>query len=231
MTKKTEEPQKTKEGFDLQQEALLKKRKQDDISKKRRFDARAKQKMAQVRQKKIDDKLKIAGGQKTILPEVFVSNYMKQQRNYVKYRRNKNAGNPRGASELSEDKQIMLPKDQRVPQDCLLLVVRIKESRATTPQAQKILKELGLKEINNCSFVKANSDNLQKLLIIRDYVAWGQPTKRVVDDIIRKRGYLKSQDLKRIPISDNVVVEELLSEKGIICIEDIIDALWRCKHN
>lgn len=32
-----------------------------------------------------------------------------------------------------------------------------------------------------------------------------------------------------MPISDNVVVEELLGSKGIICIEDLIDAFWRCK--
>jgi len=37
--------------------------------------------------------------------------------------------------------------------------------------------------------------------------------------------------LKRLPISDNVIVEDLLGEKGIICIEDIIDALWRCKSS
>lgn len=37
--------------------------------------------------------------------------------------------------------------------------------------------------------------------------------------------------MKRLPISDNVIVEELLADKGIICIEDIIDALWRCKTN
>jgi len=32
-----------------------------------------------------------------------------------------------------------------------------------------------------------------------------------------------------LPISDNVVVEELLGSKGIICIEDLIEAFWRCK--
>ena len=28
-----------------------------------------------------------------------------------------------------------------------------------------------------------------------------------------------------------MLVEELLGEKGIICIEDIIEAFWRCKSN
>ena len=55
----------------------------------------------------------------------------------------------------------MLPETQRVPLNSLLLIVRIKESRGATPQAQKILKELGLKEVNNCSFVRASAETLK----------------------------------------------------------------------
>jgi len=33
--------------------------------------------MAQVRQKKLDDKIAIAGGAKVLMPEVYISNYMK----------------------------------------------------------------------------------------------------------------------------------------------------------
>ena len=62
----------------VQQEALLKKRKRDDALKKQKDNNRARQKMAQVRQKKADEKLAIAGGKKVLLPEVYVSNYMKQ---------------------------------------------------------------------------------------------------------------------------------------------------------
>lgn len=57
------------------------------------------------------------------------------------------------------------------------MVVRIKESRNTSPQAQKILNELGLKEVNNCAFVMATTDNIKKLLLVSDYVGYGQPTK------------------------------------------------------
>ena len=66
-----------------------------------------------------------------------------------------------------------LAKDQRVPLDVLLLVVRIKESRNTSPQAQKILNELGLKEINNCAFVMSTVENIKKLLLVADYVGYG----------------------------------------------------------
>ena len=120
----------------IQQEALLKKRKRDDQVKKRQLNNRAHQKMAQVRQKKLDEKIKIAGGQKVLMPEVYVSNYMKQQRNYVKYKRFKSSQQPKylEAAAASEDKQdFHLPKDQRVAPNSLVLVVRIKESRNATP--------------------------------------------------------------------------------------------------
>ena len=205
--------------------------------KKKKDNNRARQKMAQVRQKKADEKVAIAGGKKVLLPEVYVSNYMKQQRNYVQYKRQKKAQEPRYMSKealaaVAEDKQVLvLPQSQRVPLNSLVLVVRIKESRNATPQAQKILKELGLKEINNCAFVRASTQNLEKLLLIQNYVGYGAPTKTILEEIVRKRGYLKDKTQKRIPISDNVIVEELLGDKGIICVEDIIEAFWRCKGN
>lgn len=61
-----------------------------------------------------------------------------------------------------------------------------------------------------------------------------------MDDVIRKRGFLKNlkKDAKdgkgteqRVPISDNVIVEEILGDKGCICVEDLIEAFWKCKSN
>jgi large subunit ribosomal protein L7e len=45
--------------------------------------------------------------------------------------------------------------------------------------------------------------------------------------LIRKRGYIK-KDGKRLPISDNNLIEELLGAHGIICLEDLIDAAFKC---
>jgi large subunit ribosomal protein L7e len=74
-------------------------------------------------------------------------------------------------------------------------------------------------------------ENLKKLLLISDYVGYGIPSMKVLDDVIRKRCFLKTATHKRIPISNNVLIEELLGTHGIICIEDLIDALWNCKKN
>jgi len=183
--------------------------------------------MAQGRQKKKDEKDKRAGGKKILLPEVFTSCQMKQQRNYVQYKRNKT----RALKAKSDVQSLVLAKDQRVPLDVLLCVVRIKESRNASPQAQKILNELGLKEIGNCAFLMSTEDNIKKILLISNYIGYGQPTKKIVDEIIRKRGYLKTADHKRTPISDNILIEELLGSQGVICVEDVIDAFWNCKKN
>lgn len=80
--------QKPIEELNQYQESLLRKRKKDDADHRRRVDARAKQKMNQVREKKAAEKE--FTGKNILMPEVFVSNHMKQQRNYVHYKRNKN---------------------------------------------------------------------------------------------------------------------------------------------
>jgi len=63
----------------------LKKRKRDDENQRKRLDVRAKQRMERGRKRKMEEKEKT--GKKILMPEVFISNYNKQQRNFVKYKR------------------------------------------------------------------------------------------------------------------------------------------------
>ena len=74
-------------------------------------------------------------------------------------------------------------------------------------------------------------DNIKKILMVSEYIGYGQPSKKVVDEVIRKRGYLKTEQHKRMPISDNNLIEELLGKHGVICIEDVIDAFWNCSKD
>lgn len=71
--------------------------------------------------------------------------------------------------------------------------------------------------------------------MVKEYVSFGYPTKKIVIDLIRKRGFLKKDDAK-LPITDNNLIEELLggdedSDQGCICIEDIIDTVFKCYHS
>lgn len=116
----------------VQQEALLRKRRKDDFEQKKRLDQKAKSKLASGRAKKLSEKEKRAGGALIKMPEVFVSNQMKQQRNYVHYKRHKHQQALSGSSDVQ---RITLPESQRIPLDVLLCAVRIRESRNTSPQA------------------------------------------------------------------------------------------------
>lgn len=105
-------------------------------------------------------------------------------------------------------------------------------SNNVAPQAQKILNLYGLREINNAVFLLSTPDVIKGLFMIQNYVTYGYPTKAVVNDLIRKRGYLK-KETQRLPITDNNLIEELLgkaTEHAVICIEDIIDTFVKCDH-
>lgn len=219
------------------QEALLKKRKRDDADQRRRVDARAQQKMQQGRQKKQAEK--DAAGGSVLMPQVYASNHMKQQRNYVHYKRNK------ARIELAEKARqrfsgastalhgALAGPSGTVKADSLLLVIRIKGyNDGTTPQSQKILSDLGLRNINNAVFARADEDTMKKILMVNENLAYGYPTKKMVNELVRKRGFLR-KDNKKEAITNNVLIEELLGTidgvaNGCICIEDIIDNIYNC---
>lgn len=127
---------------------------------------------------------------------------------------------------MSEGKTTQAPFDIIKP-DTLILAVRVKESRNSTPQAQNILHKYGLKEINNAVFLKSDADTIKSLNQIKNYITFGYPTKAIVNELVKKRAYLNKKE-KRLAITDNNLIEELLGEYGIICLEDIIDSLIHC---
>ena len=50
-----------------------------------------------------------------------------------------------------------------------------------------------------------------------------------MEEVLRKRGFLRGdKGKKRVPIENNVQIEELLGEQGVICVEDVVEAFWRC---
>ena len=79
-------------------------------------------------------------------------------------------------------------------------------------------------------FLHSTSDVVRSLMQIQNYITFGYPSKTIVNDLIRKRGSLKKED-KRMPITDNNLIEELLgkaTDSAVICIEDIIETFVKC---
>ena len=45
-------------------------------------------------------------------------------------------------------------------------------------------------------------------MLVNDYITYGYPSKKMVNELVRKRGFLR-KDNKKEPITDNVLIEEL----------------------
>jgi len=101
------------------------------------------------------------------------------------------------------------------------ILVRIKGINAVAPKVRKVLQLFRLRQINNAVFVKLNKATINMIRIIEPYIAWGYPNLKTVRDMVYKRGYGKVQG-RRVPLSENAVVEASLGEKDIICVEDVV---------
>ncbi|MDK0642990.1 uL30 family ribosomal protein, partial [Clostridium perfringens] len=89
---------------------------------------------------------------------------------------------------------------------------------------------LRLRQINNGVFVKLNKATLPLLRIVEPYVAWGYPNLKSVHDLIYKRGFAKIAG-RRVPITDNSIIEESLGKSDIICMEDLVHEIFSAGPN
>ncbi|EFO23294.1 60S ribosomal protein L7 [Loa loa] len=107
----------------------------------------------------------------------------------------------------------------------LAFVIRIRGINQMHPRPRKVLQLFRLRQINNGVFVKLNKATLQMLRIVEPYVAWGYPSMKTVHDLIYKRGYAKING-RRIPITNNSIVESALGKCDIICMEDLVHQIF-----
>ncbi len=149
-----------------------------------------------------------------IRAEKYVKEYRATENDAIRFRREaKKAGN------------YYVPAEPK-----LALVIRIRGIVGVSPKVRKILQLLRLKQINNAVFVKLNAASIKMLRLVEPYIMYGYPHLRTVKDLIFKRGFGKVNK-QRIPISDNVVIEKALGEKGIVCVEDLIHEIFTVGKN
>jgi len=107
----------------------------------------------------------------------------------------------------------------------VLFVCRIRGMNDMHPKSKKILQLLRLRQINMGVFMKVNKATMNNLRQVTPYVTWGYPNLKSVRELIYKRGFGKVNK-QRIPLTDNEVIEKVLGEKDIICIEDLIHEIY-----
>lgn len=111
------------------------------------------------------------------------------------------------------------------PEAKLVIVVRIRGLNDVDPKTKKILQLLRLRQINNAVFLKVNKATMNMLKRVEPYVAYGYPNLKTVRELIYKRGFGKVGG-QRIPLTDNSIIEGVLGNRNIICIEDLIHEIF-----
>ncbi|KAF2715909.1 60S ribosomal protein L7 [Polychaeton citri CBS 116435] len=113
----------------------------------------------------------------------------------------------------------------------LVFVVRIKGINKIDPKKRKTLQLLRLLQINNGVFVRLTKATSEMLKIVEPFVAYGYPNLKSVRELVYKRGYAKTAEKARVPLTDNAIIEEHLGKFGIVCMEDLIHEVYTVGPN
>jgi 60S ribosomal protein uL30 len=111
----------------------------------------------------------------------------------------------------------------------MVFCIRIHDNVGMSGRIKKVLYKLRLKQQYTGVFVQYTDENRKLLQLVEPWVLYGTPSKSMVEDLIRKRGYTRSAvDGKRMALSDNTIIEQALGTKtGIICVEDLVEELYQ----
>jgi 60S ribosomal protein uL30 len=176
----------------------------ETLRKKRQLKAESKNralKLRLLRLKKLSDKRK----------EIF-----KRAEKYAKEYRRKDLDDLRCARQARKHNNFFVPDQPK-----LAFVMRIRGINGLHPKPRKVLQLFRLRQINNGVFVKLNKATINMLRLAEPYITWGYPNLKSVRELVYKRGFGKV-DGRRIPLTDNAIIEKKLGRHGIICMEDVI---------
>ncbi|CAI7923321.1 unnamed protein product [Closterium sp. NIES-54] len=107
------------------------------------------------------------------------------------------------------------------PEPKLLFIIRIRGVNDMHPKTRKIMQLLRLRQIFNGVFLRVTKATLQMLRLVEPYVTYGYPNLKSVRELIYKRGFGKVRH-QRIALTENSVVQKVLGQKKILCVEDLI---------
>ncbi|XP_030627186.1 60S ribosomal protein L7-like 1 [Chanos chanos] len=112
----------------------------------------------------------------------------------------------------------------------LVFVIRIKMIKGVSSKVMRVIHMFRLRKIFSGTFIRVSKTSMNMLKTIEPYVAWGFPNLKSVRELILKRGQAKIGK-KRVPLTDNTLIEEHLGKHGIICLEDLIHEIYSVGKN
>jgi large subunit ribosomal protein L7e len=107
------------------------------------------------------------------------------------------------------------------------LIIRIRGIRKLAPKPKKILQLFRLRQLHNAVFVKLNKATWNMIKMVEPFITYGFPSRQTVSKLVYKRGCGKVQR-RRIPLTDNSIIEGELGKHGIACVEDLIHEVVTC---
>ncbi len=97
------------------------------------------------------------------------------------------------------------------------IVVRVRSDINVRHDIKKTMHSLNLTKVNHAVLVPNRPEILGMLTKAKDYVTWGEPSKEVVESLIRERGKMVGD----VPITDELI-KEVSEYKGIKALADAL---------
>lgn len=108
----------------------------------------------------------------------------------------------------------------------MVFVVRVRDEVGCSISVKRALSQLRLRNIYEGVFCRYNESARKMLHLVEPWVVYGVPSRGMVEDLIKRRGHGKVEG-KRVPLSDNTIIEEALgADTGMICVEDMVHELY-----
>jgi large subunit ribosomal protein L7e len=222
---------KKKSELALIPESVLKKRHDlDELRRKREASATPKD-LARKNSNNTEGKKKAFYVKK---PETFIAHARSRRNNEIRYNRVLKKGMQKRASdkkqvavrEIDQEGESMQVEYQKNSVSApMVFAVRIRDHVGAPSIVKTALSRLRLREKDEGVFLRYDESCRKLLHLVEPWVVYGRPSKAVVQDLVERRGFGKVGG-KRVPLSDNTVVEENLGEHHIICVEDLVHELY-----
>ncbi|XP_014491117.1 60S ribosomal protein L7-1 [Vigna radiata var. radiata] len=107
----------------------------------------------------------------------------------------------------------------------VLIIIRIQGKKDMHPKTRKVLYSLGLRSMFSAVLVKPSEGIMAKLQRVEPYVTYGYPNLKSIKELIYKKG-LARMDGRKVPLTDNSIIEQELGKFGVVCIEDMVHQLY-----
>ena len=121
-------------------------------------------------------------------------------------------------------------KNDKELKDTVGFAVRIHEGRHSNEDVKEELRKIGLAKKYDAGFIRLDSAGVTKLKGLDNYVAYGYISLKAVEELVHRRAFTAVGGSKR-PLSDNITVENLLGDKGMICLSDLSHEIYTVGPN